>query len=539
MMLNFIFLCLSLSSAVTCSKSTASGRSLLAGPPTVTLDYGTFVGFQDSAGITQYRGVRFADAPIGDLRWQAPVFPPSQRLGRVNATQFGKACIAATQTSVTTGTSEDCLFGNVYIPASHQPGTNLPVLVWFHGGGFQGGDSHSATPNPILQSNRSVIFVSFEYRLGQFGFLGGAQIKENGALNAGLLDQRAALRWVQRYICHFGGDSKRVTIWGQSAGAGSTMFQLLGNGGNTGGLFRAAMGDSPSLSYLPSFTDFYVQDIFMQFSGLAGCNPSGEIDVMSCLRSADSNTLALAGSHTIGARASTLFTFAPIIDGTFLAERPVEAFRNGRFAHVPVLFGSNADEGAHWSASLRDGSANTSMPNATETTVFNFIKGQFATFTRPSFDKAVSDFYPLSDYNGSFSLQGQQMYGEMRYICTAALITGAVGGEGLGAYHYHYENPHLGSFHGDELAAFFPGSTAANADDKLLFAAMDDFWTSFVVSEKPTAENGPAASWTSVLTTDGSPHIQLQPQNIVSEKITDALSARCAFWHSLTEELKS
>ncbi|KAG6842351.1 hypothetical protein C0991_010641 [Blastosporella zonata] len=271
-------------------------------------------------------------------------------------------------------------------------------MVWFHGGGFQGGSTHDIVPNLMVQPPSSpLIFVSFEYRLGQFGFLGGSEIKGNGALNAGLLDQ------------------------------------LLGEGGNSGRLFHAVMGDSPSLSFLPSYDDDYVEAIFNQFAAFAGCNSN----VMKCLRASDGNKLALAGSQTIAARPATLYTFAPILDGSFLQERPVEAFKGGHFAKVPVLFGSNTDEGANWSASLPDASANTSMPNATQTTVYNFLRGQFSSLTRGSFDQAVTDFYPLSDY-GTFSLQGQQMYGEMRYICTAGLITGAAFDHGLKAYQFQY-----------------------------------------------------------------------------------------------------
>jgi len=116
------------------------------------------------------------------------------------------------------------------------------------------------------------------------------------------------------------------------------MFHLLGEGGDSGGLFRAAMGDSPSLSFLPTYTDTYVEAMFDQFASFAGCGGQGG-GVMKCLRSASGDKLALAGSQTIGARTSTISTFAPIIDDAFLKERPVEAFNNGHFAHIPVLFG--------------------------------------------------------------------------------------------------------------------------------------------------------------------------------------------------------
>ncbi|KNZ81847.1 Lipase 1 [Termitomyces sp. J132] len=496
---------------------------------------GTFVGARDdSAGIISFKGIQYADAPIGDLRWRAPVSPPSSNLGTVDASQFRSTCVQTVQTSIIPGTSENCLFGNVYIPTTSPSNETLPVMIWFHGGGFQGGSTHDIVPNHMLQPPASpLVFVSFEYRLGQFGFLGGSQIQQNGDLNAGLLDQRAALRWIQRYISKFGGDPGRVTIWGESAGAGSTMFQLLGEGGDTQGLFRAAMGDSPSLSFMPAFNDSYVEEIFQQFVTFAGCENAS--NVMQCLRTADGDTLAAAGSKVIAARTATLFTFAPILDGTFLRERPVEAFKNGHFAKVPVLFGSNTNEGAHWSASLPDATANTSMPNATETTVYNFLQGQFASLTRASFDQAVAEHYPLSDF-ANFSLQGQQMYGEMRYICTAELITGAAFDHESSGFQFHYDNPILGSDHGAELTAFFTTSATTEPSINTLFVAMREYWTSFVVIERPSACDS-SVSWTAVADSKSNPRILLHPGAIALENLTDVLSSRCAFWHRISGEL--
>ena len=154
-----------------------------------------------------------------------------------------------------------------------------------------------------------------------------------------------------------------------------------------------------------------------------GCANRGP-NTLQCLRSASTETLALAGKQVLLARPATLFVFAPNLDGDFIRERPVEALKSGNFARVPVLFGFNSDEGARWSAGLTDPSANTSMPNATEETVFNFLRGQYASLGHASFSDIVK-LYPLKDYANSFSLQGQQMYGECRYICTAPMIARA------------------------------------------------------------------------------------------------------------------
>ncbi|KAF7324449.1 Carboxylic ester hydrolase [Mycena venus] len=455
---------------------------------TVTLDYGTFTGVTNTtSAIIYFRGLRYADPPVGALRWRAAISPPTSKLGNVTAADFGAACIATTQPAVSSSTSEDCLFGNVYVPIATTARSALPVLVYFHGGGFEGGSSNGFAPENIIQpSTKPLIFVTFNYRLGQFGFLGGTPVHDNGTLNAGLPGS-AALVWVQKYIREFGGDPKRVTIWGESAGAGSTMFHLVGNGGANGNvLFHQAMesfGDSPSLSFLPHYNDAFTENLFTQFAGLAGCS-----------------------------------------DGSFIKDRPVEAFRSGKFARVPVLFGSNTNEGAHWCAGLPNPAANTANPNANETTVYNCIQGQFSTFTPASFQTALG-LYPLADYNNSFDAQGQQMYGEMRYICSAVMITGAAQNFGLKAYQYHWDNPTLSSDHGADLNAFFDGSRTFDDADQALVDAMRSYFTSFVTSGVPVA-GANSTEWAPSKDLNGSPRILLHPGNIALENVTDALSAR-------------
>lgn len=157
---------------------------------------------------------------------------------------------------------------------------------------------------------------------------------------------------------------------------------------------------------------------------------------LACLRKLSSNTLAKAGSKLLTARPDTLFVFAPIIDGTLITERPVEAYKAGRFAQVPIIAGSNTNEGAHWASTIPDPAANTSMANATENTVFNFLVGQYPNLTRESVTNTGFGLYPLEDFGGSFSLQGQQMYGETRYICSALMATPAIPAFEDSAYQY-------------------------------------------------------------------------------------------------------
>ncbi|KAJ7048300.1 Alpha/Beta hydrolase protein [Mycena amicta] len=495
---------------------------------TVTLDYGTFTGVSNtSTGIVYFRGVRFADAPIGELRWRLPVSPPSTHLGLVNASAYGPACIPTSASDATATTSEDCLFGNVFLPIQTTPWSKLPVLVYFHGGGFEAGSAVSAPPENLIQgSKKPLIFVTFQYRLGQFGFLAGSKVAENGLMNAGLLDQRAALQWVQRYISKFGGDPSQVTIWGQSAGAGSTMYHLIAENGQNRGLFHRVMGDSPPILAMPHYTESFIEDLFTSFAANAGCSTAA--DTMACLRAASTKALSAAGPATHGPLSSALFPLGPIADGTFITQRPVEAFRSGRFIRVPVFFGSNTNEGTHWSAGLPNPAANTSEPFATQTTVYNFIAGQWTSLTRATFDEAVANYYPASAFS-NFSTQGQQIYGEMRFICSALFITGTLRASGVKSYGYRWDNPILGSDHASELQMFFNIGQVFDPADSTLAIAMRQYWTSFATNGVPSADGAP--TWEAA-GTNGSPRMLLHPGQVGMEAVTNELEERCAFWHA-------
>ncbi|EIM84192.1 alpha/beta-hydrolase [Stereum hirsutum FP-91666 SS1] len=521
------------------SISTPSARASNADPlnTTITLDYGTFIGTSNTtSGILSFKGVRYADAPTGDNRFRAPISPPTTQLGTVDASNFADICIQATSTSVTGTQSEDCLFGNIYVPIGTTPDSQLPVLVYFHGGGFQAGDTTSFFPDLLLDTSAEpMIFATFAYRLGAFGFLGGPEVFANGDGNAGLLDQRAALRWVQTYISAFGGNSGNVTIWGESAGAGAIMFHLIATGGDNEGLFTRAIGDSASLSFLPPYTDGFIETLYQQLAINAGCG--GVTDSLACLRAANVNALANASSVTLKARPAALFPFAPSIDGTFLTERTTEAFANGRFAQVPVSIGSNTNEGNNWSEGLPTSSgANVGVSGATSQTVFNFLAGQFPNITQETFS-LIEEQYPITSFNNSLELQTSAIYGEARYICTALLITGAVTNFSNTAYQYRYDNPDAQGFtvHGSDLTAFFSFSNPSLP----LFTAMRQYFTSFVTGGVPvaTGESNNEATWEPVNTATGTPRILFHPDAVAME-VDDALVSRCEFWRTTDVQLQ-
>lgn len=288
-------------------------------PLTVDLGYVSYRGYQNkTAGITYYRGIPYAQPPLGALRWRKPrpIEAQNDFAGKtIDATKITPACYQSLPLSLYTpqntssesfgatpqGQSEDCLILDVLVP-SNPVSASLPVLVQIHGGGYTQGNAQSYPGDAlvhaskggliyvyvrILQTEGSLLWLtrirSIQYRLGIFGFLGGSAIAQDGSLNAGLLDQRLALEWVQRNIRPFGGDPSHVTIWGGSAGGGDVTYQLIAGGAYDEPPFSAAIAEYP---WWQPFLNSSTQDRqFYTALRLADC-----VD-LNCLRSLSSASL--------------------------------------------------------------------------------------------------------------------------------------------------------------------------------------------------------------------------------------------------------
>lgn len=235
-----------------------SGFSLFAGCAQKVPEFGIvkteagYVSGTSEGGLWIYRGIPYAAPPIGDLRWRPPA-PVQPWDGTREAKEFSAACPQPASADPSSGdtpanTSEDCLYLNVWTPAK-SAGEKIPVMVFIHGGAFgQGAGSISLYDGTAL-AKKGVIVVTLNYRLGALGFLAHPQlVKEstNGSSgNYGLLDQLAALDWVQRNIAAFGGDPSRVTIFGESAGASSILLHLVSP--QSRGLYQQAIVESGPL----------------------------------------------------------------------------------------------------------------------------------------------------------------------------------------------------------------------------------------------------------------------------------------------------
>ena len=285
-----------------------------------------------------FLGLPYAAPPIGDLRWKAPR-PPAVWKGVRDATKFAGRCeqwhIWNDYIFLDSGPTEDCLYLNVYVPASAKTNSKLPVMMWIHGGGFAAGaSSEPRYTNSPLASN-GVILVTINYRLNVFGFLASEDLakESNGhAGNYGLMDMAAALRWVHANIGAFGGDPGNVTIFGESAGSFSV--SALTTSPEARGLFQKVIGESGAFfgSVIPMMSTAERAKRDQQWVDSLGVKNLDELRKLP----ADKVVEAAQKKGVIG--------FAPVVDGVFIPEPLGDAYAAGREAHVPAIIGWNRDE---------------------------------------------------------------------------------------------------------------------------------------------------------------------------------------------------
>jgi para-nitrobenzyl esterase len=335
--------------SVACVLATTSVSNAVTPTAPVATTTGTYQGlmnFQELqgdpvTGVNVFFGIRYAQPPVGTLRWKPPQAPnPGQ--GSILAATPGHTCTQGRPTD-----SEDCLFLNVYTPSNANARSRLPVFVWIHGGALTSGAGSDYDPS-VMVANNDIIVVTINYRLGSLGFLAASVLAATqadafqnigDAGNYGLMDQQFALAWVQRNIGAFGGDPNAVTIGGESAGGLSVSSQLAST--NTGrNLFRGAIIESggymyhdvPSLATYQTLSNTFAQDDANKFCG-------GSL-TLTCLQGLAPATQLFFSEGVFGG-----FGIAPNFGTKILPRDLHTAFSTGQFNRVPVLQGTNANEG--------------------------------------------------------------------------------------------------------------------------------------------------------------------------------------------------
>ena len=297
----------------------------------------------DDTDIRSYKGIPFAAAPVGRLRWRPP--QPVERWEDVrDATAFGPACLQSLREvgsfygQIVDEMDEDCLYLNVWTAA--EPDERRPVMVWIHGGGLSSGHGGEATYDGTALARRGVVLVTINYRLGPFGYLAHpllvAESEHEASGNYGTLDQVAALSWVRDNIAAFGGDPDRVTIFGESAGSWSVHHMVATPLAN--GLFHRAIGESGG--GFGSFGTAYSRSE-METVGTTFADTLLGPDVPVSLEALRAKT-----GEEVMAVPRDSGRYSPNVDGWVFPDTILDIFARGDQNDVPVIVGSNADEDA-------------------------------------------------------------------------------------------------------------------------------------------------------------------------------------------------
>src|SRR5215472_18593341 len=307
------------------SATILDGQAAAGGPVTGTAN-GAVRGVANGA-VDEFLGIPYAAPPVGALRWQPPQ-PVVGWSGVRDATQFAPHCPQLPTPFGQASTSEDCLFLNVFTPVHKQAGSHFPVMVWIHGGALVTGESDDYDPAALAEGGVTVVTIN--YRLGALGFLAHPALADANGQSGdyGLMDQQAALRWVQRNIASYGGNQHDVTIFGESAGGLSTLSQVASP--QARGLFDRAIVESGSYN-LTQASLSSAEAAGDAFAAAAGCSSQ----TAACLRSLPVSTI-LANENAGG--------YTPNINSEVLPETLGAALATGNFNRVPIINGTNRDE---------------------------------------------------------------------------------------------------------------------------------------------------------------------------------------------------
>ena len=455
-----------------------------------------------------WKGIPYAAAPTGDLRWRPPQAPTCAS-GVRDAGPFGSICLQLDSNNQPTG-AEDCLFLNVWAP---QNANNLPVMFFIHGGGnAQGAGSLSVYDGTAL-AGHGVVVVTINYRLAQMGFLAFDALENENtqhvAGNYGTLDQIAALQWVRRNITAFGGDPSKIMIFGESAG-GVDVCTLVASP-LARGLFVKALMESGGCFQKTLADALATGRMVVQ---MAGCDTAS--DVATCMRTLPPNTVLQTLAPEVNGLVSP--PYQPNVDGYVLLQSPYAALLAGAHNHVPFIVGSNANETSRM------------VPNVT--TDAQYMAALQSLYGSNA--SAIYQHYPSASY-ASPKAALTQATTDGRFVCPARIIAraAATGQQDQPVYRYFFTHgldhgvaQPYGAFHGLEL--FFVFGTASttgyvpSATEDQLATDMETAWSNF-------AKNGDPG-WPTY-------DAQLDRTEVLDEPFATQNGIRsslCDFWETLT-----
>lgn len=485
----------------------------------------------------RFLGIPYAEPPLGELRFAAPVKVAPWSQVR-DATEFGGRCAQPTSVNTGAGTdNEDCLYLNVWTP-NPAPSEPLPVLFWIHGGGNQNGATSDLVPvigerpfydGQSFAENHDVVVVSVNYRLGPLGYMAHPALRAEGSPsgNQGLLDQRLAMQWVRDNVAAFGGDPNEVTIFGESAGARNVCYHVVSPGSR--GLFRRAISQSGDcLGRAATQAEAEAQNA--AFVQAVGCDDAE--DELACLRELPAGALIIdeeleggapspvpGGSAYGGGRSR--WDFRPVVDGEVVPDQPRAMLEAGDVEAIPYIMGTNSEEGAL--------SHLTAPPVTTEAEYLQALERRFGAFA-----DEVAALYPASAFE-SPNAALIRVSTDFRYACAVQEFAERASAAGLTVYAYNFDMPYaipgldvLGAAHAAELSYVFaslPGDLLT-PEQQAVSELMQRYWSRFAHASDPNAADAP--EWTEFDAETGDRlNIDAEPEMV------DAFRAeRCAVWQA-------
>ncbi len=487
-------------------------------------------------GVRSFLGIPYAAPPVGDLRWRAPA--PTEPWDGVREANVAGAPCPQTIPIVNAPTgSEDCLYLNVVTP-DPLPSGPAPVMVWIHGGGFTSGDGRQytgSTDGSTIAAKSGTIVVTLNYRLGQLGFLAHHALTNEdpshpSSGNYGIEDQVAALEWVERNILAFGGDPENVTIFGESAGAWSVCALLTSP--LSGGLFhRGIMQSGPCTTRLATLQNAERQG--ERFAEVVGC--AGALDVLECLREAprESVMAALPPDPAFVFSEGEWGSWFPIIDDYVLTENMAESFASGSFHRVPLLVGSNDDEGTLFVALSHDHAGRPLQASQYRERLSFLISDDEEVID------SIEERYPVDAF-ASPGLALAASFGDAALACPS-IETARLAAPHTPTYLYQFTftggtfpialntDIDLGAYHAAEIPYVFgtPSvETPFTEVEQTLSDAMIGYWTRFAATGDPNG--GDARQWPRL--GDDARHLS------AGTAITPGTNARggaCTFWRGV------